>query len=99
MKSEEIKKLAMLARLELTDKEISSYSADLARIIDFVDELKEAKTEGIEPQHQSTGLKNVLRGDKVTRDHSFKKKLLELAPKKDGDSVVVRAVLEDEDAR
>lgn len=95
MKSEELKKLAELARLALSDEELASFGTDLSAILDFVSELNELNTDDVPITHQITGLRNVLREDAITRDHTFKKKLLESAPKTDGDFVSVRAVLEE----
>ena len=46
---EEVRRIAALAHLELSEAEVQRYSDDLSRILDYIDQLKEVNTEGIEP--------------------------------------------------
>lgn len=41
---EEVRRIATLANLELSPEEISRYSHDLFRILDYIDQLKEVDT-------------------------------------------------------
>lgn len=50
LSKEEVKQLADLARLELSDEEIAKAEKELDAILEFVDRLKKVKTEGVEPQ-------------------------------------------------
>jgi len=61
----EVKKIASLARIEITEEEAEKYSKELSDILVFVEKLNEVDTEGIEPIAHITGAKNVLREDKV----------------------------------
>jgi len=62
----DIDKIALLARLELTETEIPVYVDSLSRIIDFVGELDRADTRGISPMaHPLPGLAQRLRADEV----------------------------------
>lgn len=63
---EDVKHVAKLSRLELTNEELETYSEQLSSILDFVDKLNEVDTDGVEPTAQVTGLKNVLRKDEIT---------------------------------
>jgi len=45
----EVRRIAALAHLEFSDAEIRRYSDDLSRILDYIDQLKEVNTEGVEP--------------------------------------------------
>lgn len=60
---DEIKKVAELARIELTEEEIERFTSQLGVVIDYVKELSEVNTEGIEEVSQVTGLVNVQRQD------------------------------------
>jgi aspartyl-tRNA(Asn)/glutamyl-tRNA(Gln) amidotransferase subunit C len=64
---EEVKKLAMLARIELTPKEEKELQKDLGAILDYVSKLKEVPT-------KETGtfktLANVFREDEPVADES-----------------------------
>lgn len=61
----EVKKIANLARIEISDKEAEKYSSELSDILGFVEKLNEADTKGVEPIAHITGAKNIVREDKV----------------------------------
>jgi len=63
LSKEEVKKVAALARLELTEEEIDVLTPQLSNILDFFDQLKEVDTVNTEPTAQVTGLSDVWRGD------------------------------------
>jgi len=65
LNKEEVKKIAQLARIEISEEEAEKYSHELSDILGFVEKLNEADTEGIEPIAHITGAKNVIREDKV----------------------------------
>ena len=65
LSKDEVKKIANLARVEITEDEAAKYSTELSDILGFVEKLNEADTEDIEPIAHITGAKNVTRGDKV----------------------------------
>ena len=62
---EEVRKIAKLCRLEFTEEELEKFQKDLSRILDFVEQLNEVDTQGVEPTYQVTGLFNVFRQDEV----------------------------------
>jgi len=63
MKKAIVQHVAQLANLKLSKEEVSQFQKELAEIIDYVDQLKKVKTQGIEPTSQVTGLENVFRQD------------------------------------
>jgi aspartyl-tRNA(Asn)/glutamyl-tRNA(Gln) amidotransferase subunit C len=65
LSKEEVKRIAQLARLEISEEEAEKYSKELSDILGFVEKLNEADTEGIEPIAHITGAKNIVREDKV----------------------------------
>lgn len=65
---EEVIKIAQLARIELTDTEVEKYQHDLSVILDYVAELQQVGTEGLEIVSQVTGLVNVQRPDEPSLD-------------------------------
>ncbi len=83
---EEIKKVAKLSKLELTDQEIKKQQAELSGILDFFEKLKEVDTTGVEPLSQVTGLENILRKDEVENFSS--KKLLNSSQRKKSQNMV-----------
>jgi len=46
---DEVRRIAALAHLEFSEAEIRRFSDDLSRILDYIDQLKEVDTEGVEP--------------------------------------------------
>jgi aspartyl-tRNA(Asn)/glutamyl-tRNA(Gln) amidotransferase subunit C len=63
LSTEEVKKVAVLARIALTDEEVEKFRKDLSTVLDYVEELKQVETEGLEIVSQVTGLQNVQRRD------------------------------------
>ena len=57
--------VAELAKLDLTDKEIDKFLPQLSSIVDFISQLNEVDTNGVEPTSQTTGLTDVLRDDDI----------------------------------
>jgi aspartyl-tRNA(Asn)/glutamyl-tRNA(Gln) amidotransferase subunit C len=79
---EEVKHIAKLARLGLTEKEIAKFQRELSKILDYIEKLKEVDISGIEPtSHSVTEVENVMREDDESSKFRVKSsKLLELAP-------------------
>lgn len=63
--------VAKLAKLKLTDKEVEKYLQQLAKVVDYISQLSEVDTTGVEPTSQTTGLENVFRPDVVKTDQSL----------------------------
>lgn len=53
--------VARLAKLNLTDNEVSKFLPQLSSVVDFISELEKINTTNIEPTSQTTGLENVFR--------------------------------------
>jgi len=62
---ENVKKVAKLANLTISDGEADILRGQLSAVVDYVDQLSEIDTKDIEPTSQVTGLENVLREDEV----------------------------------
>jgi aspartyl-tRNA(Asn)/glutamyl-tRNA(Gln) amidotransferase subunit C len=60
---DDVLKLAQLARLRLTDDEVSTYQKELVEILKYVEQLDDVDVSGLEPTSQVTGLTNVTRAD------------------------------------
>lgn len=59
--------IAKLARLQLSDDEIETYTNQLASILGYIEILNEVDTSQVEPTAQVTGLKNVMDADHVMK--------------------------------
>ncbi len=80
---EEVKHIAKLARLGLTEEGIEKFQKELSSILDYIEKLKEVDILGIEPASHAIKVENVMREDGVKPLGN--KNILDLAPdKKDG---------------
>ena len=59
------RRLAELARLELTDAEASTFTAQLGKILGYVDQLQQVDVSGVEPMTHPFDLGAPLREDTV----------------------------------
>lgn len=64
---EEVKHVANLARLAITEEETEKLQKQLDSIITFAEQLNELDTENIEPTTHVLHMKNVLREDKASK--------------------------------
>ena len=63
---EQVRHIAALARLKLTDDEYAESVQKLSKIVDFVDQLSQADTEGVVPMAHPLDAAQRLRPDVVT---------------------------------
>lgn len=63
---DEVKNIAHLARLGVTDDEIEGFAGNLSRIIDLVNELDSAETEDVVPMAHPLHMNQPMRQDTVT---------------------------------
>ena len=61
----EVRKIARLARVEVTDAEVGRFAQQLSAILGYFDKLREVPTEGIAPASHPPELKGPLRADQV----------------------------------
>ncbi len=63
----DVENIAHLARLRVTEEELTALSGSLSSILEFVEQLSAAATEGVEPMaHPLEGQVQRLREDRVT---------------------------------
>jgi aspartyl-tRNA(Asn)/glutamyl-tRNA(Gln) amidotransferase subunit C len=60
---QDVEKVALLARLQLSDAELTAMTDELAQIVGYVDQLADANTENVEPMAHAIELTNVFRAD------------------------------------
>jgi aspartyl-tRNA(Asn)/glutamyl-tRNA(Gln) amidotransferase subunit C len=63
--TDDVRHLAQLSSLQLSDEEVANLQVDLGNILNYIDQLSELDTTGVEPTYQVTGLENVWRDDEV----------------------------------
>ncbi len=77
---QEVLHIAHLARIHLTEEEITLFQRDLSSILDWVSVLQEVDTENVPETSQVTGLQNVTRkGDEISV-YGKEKELLAQSP-------------------
>ena len=86
-------KLGKLARISISDDKLNNLSQDLNSILEFVDQLKEIRTDQVDPTSNSLNQQLEVRDDKVENKNSTED-VLENAPEKEMDFFVVPKVIE-----
>jgi len=77
--ADEVRHIAKLAKIQLTDKEVEKFTAQLSDILDFVAQLSEVETKNVPETSQVTGLENISRADEIELC-KHEEKLLECTP-------------------
>ena len=80
--SDEVKKVAQLARLELNESEIQQHAEQLEKILDYIKQLEKINTENIACTTRAIEVVNVLRKDEK-KDYKNSEELLDLAPSRE----------------
>jgi len=92
--ADDVRKVAQLARLDLHEDRIATYTGQLERILDYVAHLEAVDTEGVPPTTRAVEVVNVTREDEVTAT-PVREDLLDLAPQREGDFFRVPQILAD----
>ena len=91
---EEVKHIAKLARLGLTEKEIRKFQKELSSILDYMEKLKEVDVSIIEPTSHLIKVENVVRKDEPKEEKlEIRKKLIEMAPETKEGFLKVKSIL------
>lgn len=89
-----VEKLATLSRLTFTDSEKQTLQKELGSILDFISQLQEVNTDGVEPMLSSVGSAATFeRPDQVTEPNR-RDDYLAIAPKSEMGFYVVPKVIE-----
>ena len=78
-----VEKVAELARLQLTPKEMETYATQLNQVFKYFEQLQAVKTDGVEPLVTPTDMVQYWRADEVT-EFSGTSAALEQAPERVG---------------
>ena len=89
---EDVTKVAVLARLKLTDSEVERFTSQLGQVIEYIDVLNEIDTGDVEPMAQVADLSNVFRDDEARQSLSREQALVN-APETDGQFFLVPRIL------
>lgn len=91
---EQVEKVSLLARLQLSEDELVAMTAQLDAIVGYIDQLAELNTDNVEPMAHAIDVSNVFRADHA-RPSTDRAEILANAPHADGQCYLVPAVLGD----
>lgn len=90
----QVRKVAKLARLELTEAEIEEFTGQLGAILQYVAKMNELDTGNVEPLAHCLPISNVFRPDEV-RESLGTERTLANAPQRDDSFFKVPKILDD----
>lgn len=91
--AEEVKHVANLARLAVTEEEVEKFTQQLDKIISFAEQLNELDTENVEPTSHVLDMKNVMRED-VPAKGLPREEVLKNAPEHENGQIKVPSIIE-----
>jgi aspartyl-tRNA(Asn)/glutamyl-tRNA(Gln) amidotransferase subunit C len=87
----DIRALASLARVDISDAEVAKLETELPSILAFVETIQKAD---VSQAHNDTSLRNVLRADENPHESGiYTEALLSAAPAREGDRIAVKQVI------
>jgi len=89
---EDVEKVSLLARLQLSPAELDTLTAQLGAIVGYVEQLSELNTDAVEPMAHALELANVFRADELAPSLP-RSAALANAPHHDDEFYLVPAVL------
>ena len=90
---EEIKKVAHLARINVSQAELEQVEKKLVGILTLIEKMQEVNTDSIDPMSHALDINQPLREDKVT-ENDIRDKSLSLAPHSEQSLFIVPQVIE-----
>jgi len=91
--AEDVRAIADLARLELSDDDVALYQRQLSAILDYFQKLEERDTSQSDPTSSVLPVTNVMRADEAGEALAVDEAIAN-APDSDGEQFRVRAVLD-----
>ena len=88
----DVEKVSLLGRLALSEGELDTMTTQLARVVGYVEQLNEVKTDGVQPMAHAMEMQNVFREDALVASLP-REAALANAPKRDSECYRVPAVL------
>jgi aspartyl-tRNA(Asn)/glutamyl-tRNA(Gln) amidotransferase subunit C len=90
----EVRTVAKLARLQLSDGEVTQFSHQLSAILDYIEKLNQLDTKNVEPLAHCLPVSNIFRADIVVPSLGVEKALAN-APDRDNEFFKVPRILDD----
>ena len=91
--AEQVRRVAELARLAVTAEDLPAYTGELSNILELVDQLQGADTQGVEPMAHPLNMVQRLRPDTVT-EVPDRERFQALAPAAEAGHYLVPRVIE-----
>jgi aspartyl-tRNA(Asn)/glutamyl-tRNA(Gln) amidotransferase subunit C len=63
LSADEVRKVAELARLELSEADVETMARQLSAIVDYINQLQALNTDGVEPLAHALDVRDVFRAD------------------------------------
>lgn len=83
LSAEEVRKVADLARLELSEADVETMARQLSAIVDYINQLQQVNTDGVEPLAHALDLHDVFRADVSAQSLSEDEALANAPARKD----------------
>ena len=90
---DEVRRLAQLSGISLSDDQMKEFQEDLGNILNYVEQLQQIDTTNIEPTYQVTQLTNVEREDEVINYRLSRDEILANSPDQQNNQIKVPKVL------
>ena len=88
----DVRHVAMLARLALTDEQVGTLATELSSILGHIDDLRNLELEGVQPTAHPLAMTNRVRTD-VVRPGLSRDEALMNAPESDGAAFVIPPIV------
>ena len=92
---EQVRKVAHLARLELSPAEEEQFTTQLGNILDYVEQLSELDVDDVAPTTRAIDVSNITRPD-VLQPYAEREAILQSSPEQEGDFFRVPKILNEE---
>ena len=92
--SDEVKKVAQLARLELNESEIQKHAEQLEKILGYIKQLEKINTENVPCTTRAIEVVNVFRKDEK-KNYINSEELIDLAPERENKFFKVPKIMND----
>ena len=90
----QVRRVALLSRLELSDEEVAQFSGQLSDIVEYIEKLNELDTDNVEPLAHCLPVYNVLRED-TPRPSLTNDEAMANAPEREDEYFKVPKILDD----
>ena len=88
-----LKHLAELSNFSLSESEMDSLQGDLQNIVNYISELDNLNTDGVEPTYQVFEMENIWRDDEIKPMEANRENLLDLTTEEKDNQIKVPKVL------